>query len=371
MKKVLFVIPTLVGGGAERVLVNLLNNLDKRKYDITLFTLFDTGVNKKYLNEDITYKYYFKKLFRGNIHFLKLFSPEKLYRMMIKDEYDIIISYLEGPTTRIVGGCSNKGTKLLNWVHTEINNPKDIIQSYRSTKELIDTYNKFNATIFVSNTAREAFRSTFKNVSSNMFVKNNTVDSQLIKKYSVESAEDVEFDENKFNLISVGRFTQPKGYERLLRIVGLLNEDGLNVHLYLLGKGELETKYRKIINENGLNENVTILGFKDNPYKYVRKCDLFVCSSHKEGYSTAVTESLIIGTPVVTTLCSGMEELLGADNEYGLITDNDEEALYKGIKYIISEPGLLAYYKQRTIERGKLFNTEKTVKSIEEILDSI
>ena len=79
MKKILFFIPNLMHGGAEKVLVNLVNNLDKDKYDITLQTIFDVGVNKQYLNEDIKYKYVFKKLFRGSTTIFKLFSPKFLY----------------------------------------------------------------------------------------------------------------------------------------------------------------------------------------------------------------------------------------------------------------------------------------------------
>ena len=145
--------------------------------------------------------------------------------------------------------------------------------------------------------------------------------------------------------------------------------DKLNVHLYLIGSGELEEEYRKVISQNGLKENVTILGYKDNPYKYVRQCDLFVCSSYKEGYSSTVIESLLVGTPVITTLCSGMHELLG-NNEYGMITENSKEGLYKGIKRILTEIGLLDRLKQKAIERGKMFSTADTVKAVEEILDN-
>ncbi|RAS79920.1 glycosyltransferase [Priestia endophytica] len=368
MKKILFAIPTLGGGGAERVLVTLINNLDQKKYDITLFSVFDDGINKKYLNENIHYRYFFKKIIKGNIHLLKFFSPEKLYKTMIKDDYDIIISYLEGITTRIVSGCTNENSKLLNWVHTEINHPKELIRSYRNMEEMIRSYNQFNATIFVSNTARKAFENTFKDIKGNMLVKYNTVDTDYIVRKSKEKIEDIDFNKNKINLISVGRFTRLKGYIRLLNIIKMLIEDKLNVHLFLLGKGELEEKYREIIKRNGISDHVTILGYKDNPYKYVKNCDLFVCSSYKEGYSTAVTESLIVGTPVVTTLCSGMEEILGSNNEYGLITDNNDEALYQGIKSVLSN---LNYYKNKATERGETFSTEKTIRSLEEVFDSL
>ena len=102
MKKILFFIDTLGYGGAEKVLINLVNNLDKSRYDITLMTIFDEGVNKKYLEKNIKYKSIFKKIFRGNVLFFRMFTPEFLYKLFIKDKYDILVSYLEGNTTRIL-----------------------------------------------------------------------------------------------------------------------------------------------------------------------------------------------------------------------------------------------------------------------------
>jgi glycosyltransferase involved in cell wall biosynthesis len=374
LKKILFIIPTLGGGGAERVLVTLLNNLDKSKYDITLLSIFDEGVNKKYLDKNINYKYYFRKVFRGNTYLLKLFSPKLLYKMIIKENYDIAISYLEGPTTRIISGNTNKNTKLINWVHTEISdsrNAHEFIKSFRNKSELTEAYNKYNANVFVSNASLSAFQNTFGKMKGKMLVRYNTVDTQLISMKSKEKIEDVDLNRDQFNLISVGRFTKIKGYERLLQTIKLLIEDSIDVHLYLVGNGTLESKYREFVKNNGLKKHVTILGFKDNPYKYVRNCDLFVCSSYKEGFSTAVTESLIVGTPVVTTMCSGMEEMLGSKSNFGLITENSDECLYKGIKRMLNEPGLLKYYKERAIERGKNFSTEKSVLAVEELLDNI
>ncbi|WP_017380774.1 glycosyltransferase [Paenisporosarcina sp. TG-14] len=368
-KKILFAIPTLGGGGAEKVLVTLLNNLDENKYEITLFSMFDSGINKKYLNNDIKYRYYFKKLFKGNIHILKLLSPKLLYRLMIKEEYDIIISYLEGPTTRILSGSPKHKTRLINWIHTEINNQKTVTQSYRSLKEAVKTYNKFETTVFVSNTARIAFENTFNEIKGNLIVKYNTVDTTHIINKSKEKINEIEFDSNKINLISVGRFIKQKGYIRLLKIMHTLINENINIHLYLIGKGELENKYYETIQKFNLDDHVTIMGFKDNPYKYVRNSDIFVCSSYEEGYSTAVSESLILGTPVVTTLCSGMEEMMGSNSEYGLITENSEEALYKGLKRILTEPKLLEHYKLKVKERRELFSTEKTVGEVEELLD--
>lgn len=140
--------------------------------------------------------------------------------------------------------------------------------------------------------------------------------------------------------------------------------------LLLLGTGEKEQELKKIARDLQIENIISFLGYKKNPYKYVKNADLFVCSSLYEGFSTAVTESLIVGTPVVTTLCSGMKELLG-DNEFGLITDNDEQALLKGILKLLNDRQLLLHYKRKAIERGLMFDTQKTTAAVETFFEEL
>ena len=110
-KKVLFFHFDLGGGGAEKVLINLLNQLDLNKYDITLFTLFGCGINERYLNRGVRHKYLFKKTFRGLTSIMKLFSPTFLHKILIREYYDVEIAYLENSPTRIISGCRNSNTR--------------------------------------------------------------------------------------------------------------------------------------------------------------------------------------------------------------------------------------------------------------------
>lgn len=365
MKKVLFFIPTLGGGGAEKVLVNLVNNMDSTKFDITILTLFDTGKNKIYLNSNINYKYIFKKLIRGNIHLFKLFSPKYLAHKFIRDDYDIAVSYLEGPTTRIISGIQNVNTIKINWVHSK-SVRSNLVKSYRSFEELKDCYNKYNCTVFVSETAKKYFIEETGLRNNDYVVKYNTIETNKVLDQSNESINDLEFDPNTINLITVGKLVDIKGYDRLLKIIKKLVAGKLDIHLYILGEGPLEKKIKKNIETNNLQNCITLLGYKDNPYKYVNQADLFVCSSYSEGFSTAVTESLVLGTPVITTRVSGMEEML-KNNEYGLIVDNNTESLYEGLKSIISDKRLLNHYKNQAMKRSTFFDTAKTVKEVEEL----
>lgn len=370
MIKVLFLIPNLAHGGAEKVLVNLVNNLDKSKFKVTVQTLFDVGVNKKYLNSDVTYKGGYKRVIRGNSHILKLFSPRALYKHFIKEEYDVVVSYLEGPTARILSGCNIEKTKLISWIHIEQHTKKLASKSFRSFRDAQACYSRFDKIICVSETVKADFESIFR-LNNECTVLYNTNESAKIIQSAEESIDDIEFLNNCYNLISVAKIVHSKGYDRLMKIHKRLLESGINNHVYILGIGEKADEYKEYLRKNKINDTFTFLGFRDNPYKYVKKADLYVCSSRREGFSTAVTESLIVGTPVVTTNCSGAYEQMGLNNEYGIVTENSEEALYEGIKLLLDNPELLEHYKQKALERGKLFSTENTVKAVEEMLLSL
>lgn len=371
MKRILFFITSLAGGGAEKVLVNLVNNLDKTKYEVTLLSLFDVGVNKQFLKDDVIYKSIFKKSFRGNIHLFKLFSPRFLYNKMIKDDYDIVVSYVQGPTTRIVAGCPHKNVKLVQWIHNEFHNKKKIANSYRNIKEAITLQKRFDANVYVSNTVKDIYLNTFpelNNENTKNIVVYNVVESDTIIEKSKEPFDEFPFDENKINLITVGRLVPQKSYDRLLNVVHRLKEKNeIPFHLYILGDGELKSSLISQCNQLGLNSCVTFLGYNPNPYKFVKNADLFVCSSLHEGFSTAVTEALIVGTPVITTNCSGMTELLG-NNEYGVITENNEQALYEGLVNILNANNL-SHYKEAAAIRGKKFNKNATILSAESVFN--
>ena len=370
MTKVLFLIPNLAHGGAEKVLVNLANNMDKTKFDVTVQTLFDVGVNRQYLNSDVKYIGGFKRMPRGNTYVMKLFSPEKLYKYFIRDDYDIIVSYLEGPTARIVSGCTNPNTKLVSWIHIEQHTKELASKSFRSYKEALDCYSKFDRTVCVSDTVKDDFESIF-DTKKPVEVLYNTNESEKIKKLSDEQVDDVDFSKDTINIISVAKIVPSKGYDRLMKINKKLIEKNIKNHIYILGIGEEKEKYEKYLTENNLTDTFTFLGYRDNPYKYVKKADLYVCSSRREGFSTAVTEALIVGTPVVSTNCSGAYELLGENNEYGIVTENNEDALYEGIKKMLTTPNLFEAYAAKAKERGKAFSTEKTVKAVEEMLSAL
>ncbi len=370
MKKVLFLIPTLGHGGAEKVLVNLVNNLDKTKFDVTVQSIFDEGVNKQFLNSDVKYRYNFKKIIRGNVKIFSLFSPQTLYKAFIKEKYDVVVSYLEGITARIASGCTDEDTKLVSWIHCKLDTPEVISATFRNFEEAKKCYSSYDYTVCVSQMVQEYFTETLS-FDKKIGVLYNTIETDEIIEKSNEPITDVEFDNSCVNICSVGKIVSVKGFERLTAIHKRLTEENIKTKFYILGVGDEQKNLEKYLKENNLEDTFIFLGYKTNPYKYIKNCDLYVCSSYSEGFSTAVTESLIVGTPVVTTRCSGMEEQLGYNNEYGIVTDNNEQALYEGIKKMITTEGYLESYAEKALERGKRFNKEITVKAVEDMLEGL
>ena len=343
-KKILFLIHDLGQGGAEKVLVNLVNNINRNEFDISVTVLFGGGINEQFLKPDIKFKAVWPKMIPGNSKLMKLVSPKQLHKIVVKENYDIEVSYLEGPSARVISGCQNKNTKLISWIHGEQKSLKKVSESFRSKKEAKKCYEKFDQTICVSETVKKDFCKLL-NYQRPCCVLYNTVESNKIIEKSKEPVPELESDKF-FKLIAVGSLKTIKGYNRLLHIIFRLKQENKKIRLYVLGIGPQEKELKEYVEKKGLKENIIFLGYQTNPYKYVAKSELFVCSSFAEGFSTAATEALIVGTPVCTVNVSGMKEMLGEDNEYGIVTENSEEALYEGIKNIVDDPKKLKHYKR-------------------------
>lgn len=366
MIKILFLIHDLGPGGAEKVLVNLVNNMSADKFDITVLALFGGGVNEKFLKPHIRYRSVFPREIRGNSHIMKLFPPRWLHKWFVREHYDVEVSYLEGPSARIVSACPDLDTKLVSWIHCTMHTRQEFAVGFRNTAEAAACYSRFHQHVFVSREVMVAFN-VYCSVERGT-VLYNTNESNRILALAREDLPDGVFRTDEIKLIGVGKIEPVKGFDRLARIHRRLLWDGFPVHTYILGDGGKRSELESWIQSEGLTDSITLLGYQTNPYRWVANSDLFVCSSHSEGFSTAVTEALIVGTPVCTTAVSGMKELLGSRNEYGVVTANSEEELYQGIRRLLLQPALLGYYKAQASVRGQVFSTVSTVSQTEQLL---
>lgn len=368
-KKILFLINTLRDGGAEKILVDIVNNLDPEKYDIEVRLIYTRGVYFDRLNSNIKLSFISGRLesFRAKIvsKMLPVLSSECLHRLFIRDAYDIEVAFLEGYATKIVAGAP-KETKKLAWVHCDVTKTEWINGVYKTDAGFTNCYRKIDDTICVSESVMEAFIERF-GVVTKLTVKYNPVDDRKIRELSCEEIQ-LYPQKDAVTLISIGRMTPQKNFIRLLTVVNNLLKQGYKIELWLLGEGEQRKELEAFVQEQGIQDAVSFTGYLKNPYPYIRQADLYVCSSIYEGFSTAATEALVLGTPVLTTDVSGMREMMG-NSEYGFITENDDIAFENGLRKLLDHPELLTHYRKMAQKRSGYFEMENRLKEIEELLD--
>ena len=338
--KILFLIGTLGVGGAERVLVDLVNSLDPTKYQITVQTLIDIGEKKETLLPHIRYRSIIrcKSSFLRDIAtkiLLKILPARFTYHAFIKDSYDCEIAFLEGFPTKILACSDNPYGKKYAWVHTDLNAFPDSYRAYGSEEKEGKAYRKFDRVFCVSEGVKAAIQNKYALDNAMVDVVYNVMDDKAIRNRAKEASPFLPAIRPYF--ISVGRLIELKGYERLLRVHCRLIREGLTHSLAIIGDGPLKAILSDYIEKNNLSETAFLLGYQDNPHKFVKEADLFICSSLAEGYSTAVGEAVLVGTPVLSTDVTGAREPVACPR-CSMVIDNDEEALYQALKSLLLEP---------------------------------
>ena len=392
MKRVLIAIHTLQMGGVEKIVINLLKNIDKEKFDVTLLSIVNDGI---YINEvkkipNIKYKYFFNSLFKKsrdntNSPFNKITSkimniiwkyylfmikyfPKYLYKKNIKEKYDIEISFLEGKVAKIIANSPNHDSKKMVWIHTDIENICRM-NIFKSLQDEIDCYNKFDKIVCVSSDVKNHFIHK-TGITENILIQTNPINSEeIIEKSKEKILENLKKD--GLVLCAVGRLAYEKGFDRLLKIHKRLLSENIKNTVWIVGEGGERKRLEKYISANNLENTVDLIGYTSNPYKYIKNADIFVCSSRIEGLSSVVIEATILEKPIVTTMCSGMTDILGEDNENAMIVSNNTDDLYLGIKKMITDNELRRTYENNIKNISNEFNINHVIKNIENLLDSL
>ena len=288
------------------------------------------------------------------------------YQLHMKDKYDIEVAYLECGTTKILSASTNRRAAKIAWVHCDLSiKMGDVLDSF--VQKAAPQYRKYDRIACVSQDVLNTYQNLFGPVPPAAVV-HNTVDDKLIQEMAAQALP-ADAIKRKTTLVTLGRLTHEKAYDRLLRVHKRLQQEGFDYDLWILGEGEDRPTLEQYIEKNDLADSVRLFGFRDNPYPFVNAADLLVCSSRYEGFSTFVTEGLILGKPIVTTDCAGMRELLG-DSEFGLITENSEDGLYVGLKQILSSPAQYRTLAEASGKRGADFTSASLVKITESFLES-
>ena len=373
MKNILFFIESLSGGGAEKVLVTLLNHLDKSKYCITLLTLVDTGVLKKDVDfSQITYRTIIKQSnhpilrwwYKVKYKLLYQYLPASLVNKWIIPQkgIDTYIAFTEGYCTKILAHTSKNK---IAWVHCNLKELPWTTDGhiYQNKEQEIIAYTKYDKVVTVSKNVQAVMVSDY--FLRNVITLYNPIDTQHIQNLSNES-NSYEIKNGSFKIVSVGRLVPAKGYDLLIPIISKLIKKGLDIHLYLLGEGSERSKLEQIIKEEKMSNHIHLLGYVKNPYPIMKQMNLFVCSSRSEGYSLVIAEALTLGLPVISMDCSGPNELLD-NGKYGILCNNYDD-LYQVLNFAITDKNYYLDLKEKAAKRKEFFDIHTTMKQIEQLL---
>lgn len=376
MVRILFFIESLSGGGAEKVLVTLLKHLDYSKYEVTLITLVDTGVFKSDVDMlNIHYKpiiYEAKnrwERFKNKIKYKLIYHylPCKFVNRWIipRKGIDVFIAFTEGFATKLL---SYTPQRKIAWVHADLRTDPWTLKSliYKNLQEEQKVYKRYDKIVCVSKSVEQVMRDYY-NVNTALTLY-NPIDTEDIKKKAKKSS-NIDISSSN-NIVSVGRLVHQKGYDRLIPLIKLLNDNGKDIHLYIIGEGNERGILEDLIHREGLQEVVHLTGFLNNPYSLMAKMVLFVCSSRAEGFSLVIAEAMTLGLPIISTKCAGPNELLD-NGKYGLLVENNESSLYDGISKFVNDIKLRKDLKLKSIERSKIFGFEEALNKFDNLIRSI
>ena len=288
-------------------------------------------------------------------------GKSKIYKKEIKGKYDTEIAFLEGPITRIFS-VKNNDVKKIAWIHNDIsqvfgNNIK------AKLKKIIDKkiYSKYQELIFVSKDNLDKFNKMYPSIDIEKKVIHNYIDKEEVLRKAKEKQE-IEFDRNEFNLVTVTRLVEQKGIDRLIDIHEKLIENGIKHNIYVIGDGPEKEKLKNMIKEKQVENTFFLLGKQTNPYPYIKNADYFCLLSRFEGYGMVIEEAKILNKNIVITNTAAREAVEGY--EKAIILNNNEEDIYLGLKEIIQN-----YVKDtENTTTQSIYDNEEIVKQVKEIL---
>ncbi len=365
MKKILIAMKNMNIGGVEKSLISLLNQMDPQKYEVDLLLLEDYGgfmdyipswvniiickdyclfkdeVNlpplsvvinhfKKgnimravslaagYLKTKITNNsiYYYKTVFK------KVAVLEKKYDIAVS--YTSIISYLNWYVIYHV-----KADKKIGWIHFEIDKMVSPNNSF-----FLYLHKNLNKIYIVTEQSYNIFINQFPELKHLCEVKHIFIDKSTIERQSETGPTFTDYFDG-VRIFTIGRLTWQKGIDAAVEICRRLKDSGFNIRWYDCGEGSQREVFEKLIEENNLKQDFVLLGNQQNPYGYLKDCDLYVQPSRYEGYCIAVNEARIFSKPIIATDFAGARDQL-VDGVTGWIVPFDKNAIYDKIVWCIT-----------------------------------
>lgn len=377
-KRVLFVIDSLVCGGAEKSLVSLLPLIDYDHCDVDLLVFTRGGLFEKYVPDRVNMIHHnllgsslidklnsslrqlsFSVLLR--LH-PERHSAENRWRAMhsvvkpVKKQYDIAIAYQQGFPTFFVATKVNAAKKIA-WMNA------DVFAAGYDMNFCKQFYDKVDRIVPVSQKLLDLLVNKCPWTKDKVSCIYDIVNPRLISELSVESIPEVGLFDEGIIIITVGRLSKPKNYLLAVDAARVLKDGGLRFKWFFVGSGGMREAIENRIKEQDLEQNVFLLGLKDNPYPYISKADIYVQTSSFEGFGLTIAEAKILHKPIVSTNFDVVHDQI-VDGKNGLIAEMTPESVADRIMEMVNNDTLrssiLSALKQETnltsISEIKKFN---------------
>lgn len=358
-KKILFVIPEYSIGGTNTSLENLISNIDKDLYQIYVYSVYEYGsphfietfkpyrIRKSILFYLLHDNIYTRKIYGLYMKICKKANWDWLYKweakhIQKKNTFDSVIGFQEGYATELASYF--KDTKKIAWNHSPYSNNYKKDYSY-----YFPLYSKFDHIVCVSWVFVRNFIEIFPEYKDRTICLYNTLNNLQIRKKAKDN-DVTEISKEKFNIISVGRFSSQKGFHLIPQIVDKIIKKGVdNFIWYIVGTGaDYYVKTKELVKQYGLEKYIRFLGAKENPYPYISTADLYVCTSESESFCYTLVESEILHTPVLTNAFPVTEEVLDERCGWKCSMDDMSDMIVKIINdengiYSLKKNSILSY----------------------------
>ena len=376
-KRYLFIDGQLNGGGAERVLIDILRNFDFENNEVTLLQVNAGGTLLDEVPTDV-------KVVSAWSGYTKGFSMayrcsqwwgwdyplrHELLKAVEEQHFDVAVSFLEGMPLKMHAMITGVADRNYSWVHCDLDKDRYEIGQFREGEE-IRAYNKMDGVVCVAADTAKAFQRRFPDCTSEVKVIYNPIDIAKLKNLTSSEELGVRSEElfhpHLFTIAVCGRLTAPKKLDRVMRLARRIKDEGLRIKIQLIGDGNLRDELMKLMKLSGVEDIVEFLGFQRNPFPYVKAADMLLSTSGYEGFSLVICEAMALGVPVVATKTAGPMEILDNDR-YGLLCDHDDESIFQAVKRMYEDADLRCHYAEVGKERVKDFSVEKTMNAIYEL----
>lgn len=362
-QKLLFVIPSLRSGGAEKSLVTLLQLLDEMRFDVDLLLfrrdgLFLAQVPQwvRVLDAGAVYAAFDSPIGASMRYFLrrgKLFDALRrlFYGRMIRSGradvpqrswkyisrylprlrgYDAAIAYLEGTSTYYVVDRVQAQRKLafLHTDYTRLMHLRDMDAPY---------YEKIDRLIGVSEACTAKAEAVFPFLRGKTATMHNLIAPQVL--YAMAEADTPFPQDGVPNLLTVGRLSEPKGIDFAVAACAILKRRGVRLRWYHLGVGELQSAIEAQIGEQNVRDCFFLLGERENPYPYFKQCDVYIQPSRFEGKSIAVDEAKCFARPIVVTDFGTVRDQI-EDGVNGLVAEKTPQSIADAVERLLRSPEL-------------------------------